>query len=190
MKKAIKITSTLLLILLALAAGTVIYFVATAKGDIEKVPSVLGYKPLTILSNSMQPAFNAGDVILINVNSEPTINDVITFKHPDGMLVTHRLIESTVENGETFYIAKGDNNNVKDDVLIPRQDILGVQKVIVPGAGYVAKFVAGPIGFFLLIAIPLLIFVSIVIFEKLGVIGQPANKEEEETEEIIENKVS
>ncbi|MBE4907938.1 signal peptidase I [Bacillus luteolus] len=177
MKKVVKITSTVLLVFLAIMAGTVVYFVFQAKGDIEKVPSIFGYKPLTILSNSMQPAFNAGDIILINTEIEPQVNDVITYKHPDGMLITHRAIDTVEENGKTLFVAQGDNNNVKDDVLIPREDILGIQKAIVPGAGYIAKFVSGPIGFFLLVAVPLLIVLIIEIFQRLGIIG---NRKEEQ----------
>ncbi|WP_053361522.1 signal peptidase I [Bacillus sp. FJAT-27251] len=177
MEKLVKITSTLLLLALMVTAGTVIFFVFQAKGDIEKVPAVFGYKPLTILSNSMQPTFDAGDVILINTEVDPKVNDVITYKHPDGILVTHRAIDMVEENGQNLFVTQGDNNNVKDDLLIPRKDILGVQKIIVPGAGYIAKFVAGPIGFFLLVAVPLLLVIIIEIFQRLGLIG---NRKKEE----------
>jgi signal peptidase I len=165
-----KIVSTSSLILLLLGAIIVIYIVFTSKGEVDKAPAILGYKPLTILSNSMQPAFSAGDVILINENKEPKVKDVITYKHPDGILVTHRIIKKVEKNGKTFFEAKGDNNNVDDELLIPSENILGVQKFIIPNAGYVAKFVSGPVGFFLLIALPLLIVVVLEIFQRLGII--------------------
>ncbi|WP_404468889.1 signal peptidase I [Sutcliffiella horikoshii] len=175
--RIMKVLSTLILVFLALSAGLVIYFVSQSKGDIEKVPSVLGYKPLTILSNSMQPVFEAGDVILIKPDQKPEINDVITFKHPEGILVTHRIIDSTIENGKTFYITKGDNNNIADDVRVSPGSILGVQTNIIPGAGHVAKFVSGPIGFILLIGLPIFIYLMIEIFQRTGIIRTEQKEE-------------
>ncbi|MFE7060522.1 signal peptidase I [Sutcliffiella sp. NPDC057660] len=171
MKRIMKILSTLVLVFLALAAGLVIFFVSQSKGDIEKVPSVIGYKPLTILSNSMQPVFEAGDVILVKPGKKPTVNDVITFKHPDGILVTHRIIDSTEENGKTLFATKGDNNNIADEGLVAPESIIGVQTNIIPGAGHVAKFVSGPVGFILLIGVPVFLYLLIEIFQRTGIIG-------------------
>lgn len=172
MKRALKISSRIVLLILVLAVAAILVFIFQAKGNIEKVPSVFGYKALTILSNSMEPEFNAGDVILINNKLEPKLNDVVTYKHPDGILVTHRIIETVKKNGEVFFKTKGDNNNVDDHILIPRRNILGIQKIIIPKAGYIAKFVSSPIGFFIFIAVPLLILFIIEIFQRLGLIRE------------------
>jgi signal peptidase len=172
LKWALKISSRIVLLLLFLSVATILIFIFQAKGNIEKVPSIFGYKALTILSNSMQPKFNAGDVILINNKVEPKLNDVITYKHPDGILVTHRVIGTVKKNGEVFFKTKGDNNNVDDKILIPTSNILGIQKIIIPKAGYVAKFVSSPFGFFIFIAVPLLILIIIEIFQRLGIIRE------------------
>lgn len=176
-KRIIKVLSTLVLIFLAVAAGLVIYFVSQSKGDIEKVPSVFGYKPLTILSNSMQPVFEAGDVILIKPDQQAAVNDVITFKHPEGILVTHRIIDTTIEDGKTYYITKGDNNNIADDMKVSPESILGVQTNIIPGAGHIAKFVSGPVGFILLIGIPIFLYLMIEVFQRTGIIRSEQEKE-------------
>lgn len=172
MKRALKISSRIVLLILVLAVAAILVFIFQAKGNIEKVPSVFGYKALTILSNSMQPEFNAGDVILINNKLEPKLKDVVTYKHPDGILVTHRIVETVKKNGEVFFKTKGDNNNVDDHILIPRRNILGIQKIIIPKAGYIAKFVSSPIGFFIFIAVPLLILIIIEIFQRLDLIRE------------------
>jgi len=176
LKKTLKITTTTILILLALLAAVVLFYFFQSKGNIDKAPSILGYKPLTILSNSMQPTFDAGDIILIDVTVEPKEGDVITFKHPDGVLVTHRAIRVFEKDGTQFFETKGDNNVQVDDVIISRENIIGVQKKIVPFAGYIAKFAAGPIGFALLIVIPLVAFIIIEIFQRLGIIGNKKEK--------------
>ena len=148
---------------------TTFYFIQ-AKGNIEKVPSIFGYRALTVMSNSMQPIFSAGDIIVIKNNQEPKVNDIITYKHPDGILVSHRVIQIVKKNGKAFYKTKGDNNNVNDHILVPGQDILGIEKMIIPKAGFAAKFVSSPIGIFIFVILPILALLSILIFEKLGLI--------------------
>jgi signal peptidase I len=169
--KPLKIVSIVAMILVILfAVLTMIYFFL-AKGNIDKAPDIMGYKPLTILSNSMQPTFDAGDIILVNVDVKPKEGDVITYKHPDGVLVTHRAVRTFEKDGTTFFETKGDNNQQVDDVIISRENIVGVQKKIIPNLGYAAQFLTGPIGFFIFIAMPLLAVIIIEIFQRLGLIN-------------------
>lgn len=177
MKKVMKISTTTILIFIGALAVTVMYFVFTSKGDVERVPSVFGYKPLTILSNSMQPEFNAGDVILINVNKTAKVGDVVTYKHADGILVTHRITQFIEREGKKLFETKGDNNEIADKDLVPIENIVGVQKVAIPKIGYLSKFVAGPFGFFLLVAIPLLGLIIIEIFQRVGIVAGDKKKE-------------
>jgi signal peptidase I len=149
---------------------TMVFYFIQAKGNIEKVPSILGYRALTVLSNSMQPIFSAGDIILIKNNQEPKVNDIITYKHPDGILVSHRVIQIVKKNGRTLYKTKGDNNNVDDHILIPSKDILGIEKMIIPKAGFAAKFVSSPIGISIFVIFPIFALLVILIFEKLDLI--------------------
>jgi signal peptidase I len=172
LKKILKIISTTFFIGVALLAAVIIFYFFQSKGDIGKAPSLLGYKPLTILSNSMKPTFSAGDAILINVDKEPKVGSVITYKHPDGVLVTHRVVRTFKKDGFNYFETKGDNNKQVDDIIIPRENIVGVQEKVIPKAGYVAKFVSGPIGFSLLILIPLLAYIIIEIFQRLGIITE------------------
>ncbi|MGG3470162.1 signal peptidase I [Neobacillus pocheonensis] len=171
MKKVTKTLSFTIILLILLFAILFGYFFFQSKGNIDKTPSIFGYKPLTILSNSMQPTFNAGDVVLINVNNVPQINEVVTYKQPDGRLITHRIIKNLNKNGKTYFQTKGDNNNTPDDELIPTSRIIGVEKFVIPKVGYIAQFVSGPIGFFLFIVLPILLLVIIQIFKWLGLIG-------------------
>lgn len=66
-------------------------------GDDSKPPSIFGYVPLTVLTESMEPLFDAGDMIFIEEVDVETIKvgDVICFKDPQsksGKLVTHRVV--------------------------------------------------------------------------------------------------
>ncbi|MEH7299936.1 signal peptidase I [Neobacillus drentensis] len=144
-----------------------------SNGDIERErqAGIFGYHPFTILSNSMQPSFSAGDVVFINENREPQVNQVISYKHPNGLVITHRIIEKVKRGGKTFYKTKGDNNNIDDKIWIPKSSVIGVEEFVIPYAGYVANFIAGPIGFFIFVLVPILILVITELFKRLGLTG-------------------
>lgn len=136
------------------------------KKNPDEIPSMFGYKPLTVLTNSMQPKIDAGDMIFIQ--EIPTENikvgDVITFKETETKLITHRVIEKTNEG----FVTKGDNNNVKDQGIVAPKAVVGKLAVTIPKAGYIAKFASSPIGMFLMIIFPLLALAFIEIYERIS----------------------
>jgi len=87
------------------------------------LPSLFGYKPLVVLSGSMSPTFEKGDVIYYHEASqnEIKVGDAITFKLEDT-IVTHRINEID-EDG--MYVTKGDANETVDPVKINYSNILG-----------------------------------------------------------------
>lgn len=172
MKKVFKNKTIVFPLILVIAATCFTFSFFYTKGDINRFPSIFTYKPLTILSNSMEPTVHAGDLILIDVRKEPEVNEVVTYKHPDGILITHRIIEKMKKDGETFFKTKGDNNNTADDFVVPRSAVIGVEQFVIPNAGYIVNFVSGPIGFFIVCVVPLLIVINYEIFKWLGLIGQ------------------
>jgi signal peptidase I len=168
MKKGAKVVSIGLIICIT---AIILFSFFYSKGNIERLPDIIRYQPLTILSNSMKPAFQAGDIVVINRDKKPLVNDVVTYKHPDGFLVTHRIIEKEDRNGEVYLKTKGDNNNIEDDLWISKDSIIGVVRFSIPKAGYAANFLSGPIGFFLFVVTPLLILAIHQIFKWLGLVG-------------------
>ncbi len=93
-------------------------------GDDSKPPSLFGYVPLTVLTDSMSPLIDAGDMIFIEEVDITSIKlgDVICFKDPEsnsGKLVTHRVVTEPYKNekGELVVRTAGDfnvNNDYKD----------------------------------------------------------------------------
>lgn len=105
----------------------------------------------TVISGSMSPAINMGDVVVIgkaNV-SELKIGDVITFGE-GKTFTTHRVINITPEG----FVTKGDANKAPDMGIAKRQDVLGKVIFTIPGLGYLGTFVRTPIGFAIFILIP------------------------------------
>lgn len=80
-----------------------------------------GVTILQVLSNSMSPEFNKGDIIVIKKQKDYEIGEIITYQTNEKDYVTHRVIEK-YEDG---FITKGDNNNVKDEGKIKIEQIKG-----------------------------------------------------------------
>lgn len=86
----------------------------------DRPPSIFGYTPLVVLTDSMDPLIAEGDVIFTKtVNpDEIKVGDVISFfdpASPDDAVLTHRVIAiETDEDGNRSAITAGDNNANRD----------------------------------------------------------------------------
>ncbi|WP_240373977.1 signal peptidase I [Bacillus piscicola] len=146
-----------------------VFFIYQEKANPDQVPSIFGYHPLTVLSNSMQPAFSAGDMVLTKEVDPETIEqgDIITYRDKRDQIITHRVIEKVTEE-ETVFQTQGDNNNVADDYQVMPDQVMGVVDFTIPKGGYVAQFLGSPLGMVIFIVIPLFTLVGITVYEKLG----------------------
>lgn len=90
---------------------------------------------LDIYSDSMFPIFESGDTILYEEvdTDDIMIGDVIVFKDPvlyngeNDALVAHRVVDIYKnENGEIFFITKGDFNNTYDREPVPEANVVGI----------------------------------------------------------------
>lgn len=96
---------------------------------------------MTVLTGSMQPTLNPGDVIAVRSPDTGTfgVGDIVTYrpKSGDNTVITHRIVEKTVAlDGTVKYITRGDDNNATDAPILPEQ-IVGVYMYDVPYVGYV-----------------------------------------------------
>ena len=128
----------------------------------EEVPSVAGTLPLIVLTDSMYPVIESGDLIICHT-AEPEeirVGDVIAFFDPAGngtTIVTHRVIEVT-ENG---WRTKGDNNNAEDRLAVPADKLVAVYEgTRLPGLGDVALFMQSTTGLIVCVVCPILLLVG------------------------------
>lgn len=96
-------------------------------------------KARIVLTGSMAPAINTGDVILTTpiTRKEPRIGDVIAYqaKRFNGQSVavfSHRIVGGNIDSG---FIVKGDSNKSPDTQKPKRGDILGVVILVIPYIG-------------------------------------------------------
>lgn len=115
------------------------------------LPKVFGYVQIIVISGSMQPAINVGDLLIIKEQSCYQANDIITF-HSDQNLVTHRVIEVSNDGINT----QGDANNVADEP-VPLSAVEGKMVLLIPGAGNLILFLKSPLGILLMLAFLFLI---------------------------------
>lgn len=88
-------------------------------------PMVIGYKPVVVLSGSMEPTYPVGSLIYYKTASFESINknDPITFYIDNDTLVTHRVVVKN-EISQTFE-TKGDANPTNDANPVEYKNIAG-----------------------------------------------------------------
>lgn len=118
------------------------------------LPMLIGFKPLVVLSGSMEPTYDVGSIIYFEEVEIDTLKeqDVIVFEMYDADYVTHRIVE--IDNGK--YITKGDANEYVDPAKVESSAIKG--KAIsfnIPIIGYYIHYINTNFWLVLLIVITL-----------------------------------
>lgn len=103
---------------------------------------------MVVTSNSMQPEFQFGDVLLAKSQEHYKIADIISYKI-ENTLVTHRVKSiysknsnsGENSNSEIFFETKGDANKSSDLTLINKSQIIGKVIFILPKLGFLVLFI-------------------------------------------------
>lgn len=149
----------------------------------DKVPNFGSVVPLIVLTDSMYPNIQSGDLIICETLEASEVNegDVIAFFDPassGNTVVTHRVIEVTELNGDVAWRTQGDANNVADSSLVPGNNLVGRYKMRIAGAGNVAMFMQTTQGLIVCVVLPILLFVGYdVVRRKLYEKAQNEDKE-------------
>jgi signal peptidase len=69
-------------------------------------------------------------------------------------------IEIIEEEGEIFFRTRGDNNNTDDKKPVPTENLVGIYRTRVPGAGHVAMFMQSTTGLVLCVVLPIVLLIS------------------------------
>lgn len=131
----------------------------------DEVPSIGGIFPLIVLTDSMYPEIESGDLIICNTAEagDIKVNDVISFFDPAGngmSIVTHRVIEIVEEDGKIAFRTRGDFNNTEDKELVPAENLVGVYKTRIAGVGHIAMFMQSTAGLIICVVLPIILFIA------------------------------
>ena len=113
-------------------------------------PHVFGYRTLTMLTGSMAPQINPGDVTIDTpvATSDITPGMVITYHMPIAghSLVTHRVVSVTREPGGAVTVqTKGDANAAKDPWTATLQGDTAYQvRAVIPELGHLIEALRTP----------------------------------------------
>jgi signal peptidase I len=114
-------------------------------------PHLLGYRTMTMLTPSMSPAIEPGDVTVVTpiAMSEITEGMVIAYHKPieDRSLVTHRVVSvETDADGAVQVQTKGDANTAIDPWIATLQGETAYQlRAVVPELGHVIQALRAPV---------------------------------------------
>lgn len=140
-KKIVKILQVVLLVLLCFYIG----FTLSAP---KRTAKILGFKPYAILSNSMKPVFERGDLIVIG-KSKPEqlkVGDIIAFENNNGIEVVHRLVEINEDFSKYYFKTKADANDYRDYWTISGNQVYGKHLFTLKYLGHIFLFLRSKYG--------------------------------------------
>jgi len=111
------------------------------------------YKIMKVITGSMVPAIDIGDIIITSDThiDNLKIGDIITFRIPGNILVTHR-ISDIKEDGS--FVTKGDANPEEDTgILVNESNIIGKCIFKIPDGARVIGFFKWASGIFLFLLV-------------------------------------
>ena len=164
--KALTIVGIILCVILVPILLINLTLIAKSYLNKDEVPNISGTTPLIVLTDSMYPVIESGDLIICKgaEAEEIQVGDIIAFFDPAGngtTIVTHRVIEVVEENGQLAWRTKGDNNNTEDRLLVPADKLVAVyEDTRIPGAGNVALFMQTTPGLIVCVVCPILLLVG------------------------------
>lgn len=158
------------------------------------VANVFGYTPFTVQTNSMEPIFYSGDVLISKAVNQDSykVNDIVTYWTTiNGMakLNTHKIVEVTEINGTTCYITKGENIPDNDERPIVAGDIVAIYTgTRIPYIGKFLDYVQTQSGFFICVLLPMIVFFLYQLYRFVqNLIAYNKEKAREEAEMAVQN---
>lgn len=142
--------------------------------DPDSVPSINGYSPLIVLTESMDPDIKAGDLIITKSidKNDIEVGMTVSFFDPNsdsGAVVTHQIIEKVIQDGQVLYRTKGINNNIADRDLVPEDNVIGEYTgTRFAGLGSIVLFAQSTWGLVICILIIVILFGIFILSSYLG----------------------
>ncbi len=130
---------------------------------------IMGYRVFNIISGSMAPKYNVGDLIYVknvDVNSIKVGDDITFILNEDLVVATHQVIRVDAEN-QRFY-TKGIANEIEDNNPVHFNNVIGVPQFSIPKLGYVSDFVQHPPGMYITIGVGVILILAVFLPDMIG----------------------
>ncbi len=162
MKTALRTIRRLLDLALLLLVVSVAALVIAANA----FPS-LGHELVIIRGGSMSPAIPIGalvDEVAVPLD-QIHVGDVLTYKEPNGVVVTHRVTHVATEADGLYFQVQGDANNGPDPDLVPGTAVTGVVVRSAPFLGFLMYMLTVPTGIASLLCLAITLLLAIWLIE-------------------------
>jgi len=124
------------LAILITVAAAYWYFAAATAAISRGLPAVAGWSTAVVVGGSMEPVLSPGDVIAFAPYGGQALapGAIIAFDDPahPGVIVTHRVVAT---NADGSFQTKGDANATPDSTPVPPEAVIGIARLVSPGAG-------------------------------------------------------
>lgn len=109
------------------------------------VPLLTGSQTYSVLTSSMKPNYGPGTLLVVKPApfGSLKVGDVVTYQVESGRpdVITHRIVAIAADqDGHRTLVAKGDNNDVADELPVTEVQVRGKLSYAVPYAGFVANW--------------------------------------------------
>ena len=160
-KKVFKFVKNIINFFIVLLVLSFVLIVCLQRFSDNKI-SFFSYRIFTVVTGSMEPKYNIGDVLIAKEKdpSEIKVGDAISYlamrDEIRGNVVTHQVVSITQdENGKYLFHSKGLVNLVEDPVVHEDQ-LFGVVVYKTKLLSFVKKMVSTDLGMILFVVIPIL----------------------------------
>lgn len=117
-----------------------IMFIALLIGLAAFMSGFFSYRPMAIVSNSMQPVYSRGSIVVVQRITDPMdikLGDIVQYESA-GKTITHRVVAidaASNGSGRRVFTTKGDNSP-SSDPLVASNQIGGIVRAQIPYVGY------------------------------------------------------
>ncbi|MFB6143458.1 MAG: signal peptidase I [Halorientalis sp.] len=151
-------------VLLGVGAGLVVLAAVVIAGLFLAPGAVGAEASYVVLSDSMSPTIEAGDVVVVRPTDPAAIEegDIITFSAarqggPDR--VTHRVVAVRETAEGRVFRTKGDANEEPDPEPVPAEAVVGTVWVTIPLVGHLLVFAGTDLGILAFVVVPAVMLV-------------------------------
>ncbi|MBQ9099435.1 MAG: signal peptidase I [Clostridia bacterium] len=128
---------------------------------------LVGIKPYTVLSGSMEPTYHVGSLIYVKEVDPLTLQegDPVTFMLNENTVATHRIIERIPDETDPTVVrfrTQGDNNDTPDGELLHCKNVIGKPLFTIPYLGYLANYIQNPPGRFVALGACVLLLLAVI----------------------------
>ncbi len=102
------------------------------------IASLVGFKFSIIMTDSMKPTINPGDIVIVipkYLHKNIDVGDIVLYKITLPSNKTIMVLHRVIDIDDSFIITKGDNRDFRDPWKVPYDNIIGVFIFRIPRCG-------------------------------------------------------